>query len=931
MMDPLPLEDAVVPDAPATHPPLSRREFIRLSAAAAAALAAGVTSSEAEAATIRSEANWKWDKGVCRFCGVGCGILIATHEGRVAAVKGDPDSPVNRGLLCVKGSANAKLPYGEDRLTRPLMRMKDGRFDKSGDFVAVTWAQAFDEMERQFRRVHTELGPAGVGIMGSGQYTIQEGYAAVKLLKAGWRSNNIDPNARHCMASAVAGFMQVFGIDEPSGCYDDLELTDTAVLWGANMAEMHPMLWSRIVDKRLADPNYRIVNLTTISNKSSDMADHEIVFKPNTDLALWNYLAREIVKRGAVDRDFVDRHCVFAAGVTDIGFGMRRVDTFAAASEKDTQARELEIELDREEAIGMGRSPGSKVRQEHADDPGFHWLISFEDFQRALEPYTLEFVSQLSKGDPDESLEAFQKKLVQLADWYADPARKLVSFWTMGFNQHTRGTWVNEQAYMVHLLTGKQARPGNGAFSLTGQPSACGTAREVGTFAHRLPADTEVTNPEHRRHAEELWRLPRGTINPKVGSHFTKMMRDLEDGSLKWLWVQVTNPFQSTANANHWIRAAREKDCFIVVSDVYPTVSCKVADLILPSAIIFEKWGAYGNTERRTQMWREQVDPPGQARSDLWQIMEFSKRFRLRDVWGQQRVPGLKSEGFTDGQLPDVLGEARALGYTPEHTLYDVLFATPGNRAVRWPDPVAKGHANHTASHARIDWFPEKALFEEYAGFGRGHGHDLADFDTYFREDVRGLRWPVVNGRETRWRFNEEYDPYARKGSGIDFYGKAQKSLPFGDLEKPTGEAKQELAGKAKIFFRPYQAPPERPDAHYDLWLCTGRVLEHWHSGSLTRRVPELHQAVPTAEVYIHPAEARNRGLEKNDLVWIESRRGRIQARIAVDARNRPPRGMIFVPWFDEGVFINKLTLDATCPISKQTDFKKCAVRVTRA
>ena len=92
------------------------------------------------------------------------------------------------------------------------------------------------------------------------------------------------------------------------------------------------------------------------------------------------------------------------------------------------------------------------------------------------------------------------------------------------------------------------------------------------------------------------------------------MMRDLEDGSLKWLWVQVTNPFQSTANANHWLHAARQMDNFIVVSDVYPTFSAKVADLILPSAMIFEKWGAYGNSERRTQVWRQQVPPPGDAR-----------------------------------------------------------------------------------------------------------------------------------------------------------------------------------------------------------------------------------------------------------------------------------------------------------------------------
>ena len=143
---------------------------------------------------------------------------------------------------------------------------------------------------------------------------------------------------------------------------------------------------------------------------------------------------------------------------------------------------------------------------------------------------------------------------------------------------------------MVHLLLGKQAKPGNGAFSLTGQPSACGTAREVGTFAHRLPADMVVGNPKHRARTEKLWNLPGKTLNPKNGSHIVKIMRDLEDGSVKFAWVQVNNPFQATANANHWIDAARKMDNFIVCSDPYPTISGKVADLILPSAMIFEKW-----------------------------------------------------------------------------------------------------------------------------------------------------------------------------------------------------------------------------------------------------------------------------------------------------------------------------------------------------
>ncbi|MBU1215626.1 MAG: nitrate reductase catalytic subunit NapA [Gammaproteobacteria bacterium] len=909
---------------------VTRRDFLKQSVVVSTAAATvGLPVGElAEAVTQSVESGWRWDRGVCRFCGVGCGLQIATHKGKIVATKADADAQVNRGLNCVKGYFNGKIPYGHDRLTKPLLRMKNGRFDKRGDFVEVSWERAFDEMEKQFKRYHKELGPTGVGFFASGQHTVQEGYAAVKLFKAGFRTNNLDPNARHCMASAVAAFMQTFGIDEPAGNYDDIEHTDTMVLWGANMAEMHPVLWTRVTDRRLSSPNTRIVNLTTISNRSSDIADLEIIFKPSTDLAIMNYLAREIVKRDAVNWDFVNKHCAFATGPSDIGYGMRGADKYDYEAEKDTNGKELTMQLDAAEATGQGKQAGETVEQKNRASAGKHWLISFEDFKKGVEPYTLDFVAELAKGDADESLEDFKAKLKQLADLYIEKNRKVVSFWTMGFNQHQRGTWVNEQAYMVHLLLGKQAMPGNGAFSLTGQPSACGTAREVGTFSHRLPADMVVDNAEHRTHSEHIWNLPPKTLNPKIGSHFTKLLRDLEDGQLKWAWIQVCNPFQDTANANHWIHAAREKDNFIVVSDVYPGISTKVADLVLPSAIIFEKWGGYGNAERRTQLWREQIPPPGMARSDIWQIIEFSKRFKLKEVWGEQKIPGLKTEGFEDGKLPDLLSGS---GYSPDATLYDVLFATETNRKFKWPDAIAKGHDNHTATLLGDHWFPEKALFEEYAQFGRGHAHDLADFDMYFRDDVRGLKWPVVNGKETHWRFNEAYDPYVKKGSGFDFYGPAGKSLPSGDLNGVTTQEKTNIAGKAKIFFRPYAAPAEQPDKNYDLWLSTGRVLEHWHSGTMTRRVRELHWAVPAAQIFMHPDDAKARGLKQNATAWIESRRGKIKATVETKGRNRPAKGMVFVPWFDEGVFINKLTLDATCPISKQTDFKKCAVKIYKA
>jgi nitrate reductase NapA len=395
--------------------------------------------------------------------------------------------------------------------------------------------------------------------------------------------------------------------------------------------------------------------------------------------------------------------------------------------------------------------------------------------------------------------------------------------------------------------------------------------------------------------------------------------------------VQVNNPWQTHPNANHWIKAAREMDNFIVVSEAYPSITAKVGDLILPTAMIFEKWGAFGNAERRTQQWRQQVPPPGQARADIWQTMEFAKRFKLKDVWGEQKVAGVKGAGYQDNTLPDVLAEAQKMGYAPEDNLYKVLFATPANMKVKWPDPVAKGHDNHVAKLLGDGWFPEKALWQEYQAFGKNYGKDLADFDVYHEDKVRGLKWPVVNGKETAWRFNEQYDPYVTKGAGIEFYGKLLKAVPSGNLDGITDPAPKSLAGKAKIFFRPYAAPAEQPDANYNLWLCTGRVLEPWHSGTMTRRVPELHRAVPAAVMWMHPADAASRGLKRNDLVWVESRRGKVKVRVETGGRNKMAKGSVFVPFFDEGVLINRVTLDTACPISKESDFKKCAVKVYKA
>ena len=161
----------------------SRRDFIKQTAAATAAAAAGISlpAQGQGFVTDRAVTELKWSKAPCRFCGTGCGVNVAVRSGRVVATPGDVHAPVNRGLNCVKGYFLSKVLYGSDRLTKPLLRKTNGKYDKNGEFEPVSWDEAFDVMAAQFKKTLKEKGPTAVGMFGSGQWTIWEGYAANKL------------------------------------------------------------------------------------------------------------------------------------------------------------------------------------------------------------------------------------------------------------------------------------------------------------------------------------------------------------------------------------------------------------------------------------------------------------------------------------------------------------------------------------------------------------------------------------------------------------------------------------------------------------------------------------------------------------------------------------------------------------------------------
>lgn len=794
---------------------LQRRQFIKAGAmAAATAVATGSSgiSLPVLSASQPPGADVAWNKAPCRFCGTGCHVQVGVQDGKVVAVAGDVNAEVNKGLLCVKGYHVGAVLYGKDRLTKPLLRQGDS-------YREISWDAAIDVIADRI-----EAGPERFAFYGSGQWTIPEGYAAQKFMKGGLSSNHIDPNARLCMASAVTGFLATYGVDEPAGCYDDLDACDVLIMWGNNPAEMHPVLFSRVIDRRSKGEKITLIDISTRRTRTTEACQHYLEMKGHGDLAIANGIAHLLIKNGTYSRKFVESFCSF--------------------------------------------------KMPDDDNPNLHGkAIDFETYKKRVESYTPERVEELS-GVPAD-------KIRMLGDLFGNPDLKITSLWCMGMNQHTRGTAINTMVHGIHLLSGHFGRPGDSPTSLTGQPSACGTVREVGTLAHALPGGRVVANAEHRQQAEQFWNVPEGRINPKPGYHTVKMWESFctptsEGGDIGTIWVQVTNPGQTLPNLNKLFNPkANLDDKFLIVSDVYPTATTRLADLILPSAMWVEKNGIFGNSERRTQQWFKMVDPPGEARDDCWQTIAVAHRLFERGM------EGMKDR---DGRF---------------------IFEVPGENGQ--PAPVWQWDQYYDVN-------VDQHLFEEYRQFTRLKHKDLAPYTEYVK--ARGLRWPVVqkNGQwvETHLRFSEGFDPYVEQGKEIQFYHSTTKD------------------DRAQIWFHPWVPPAEVPDDEYPLMLCTGRVLEHWHTGSMTRRIPQLGRAMPAAYLEIHPEDAAEKDIHNGDRVKVESRRGSLELQAWISGRGQCPRGTVFIPFFDETLLANDLTLDAIDPFSKQPDYKKSAVRISK-
>ena len=434
----------------------------------------------------------------------------------------------------------------------------------------------------------------------------------------------------------------------------------------------------------------------------------------------------------------------------------------------------------------------------------------YEALRANVEGYSPELMAPICGIDADT--------IRYVARLYATSKASMI-LWGMGVSQHVHGTDNARCLIALSLMTGQIGRPGTGLHPLRGQNNVQG-ASDAGLIPMMFPDYQHVSSADVRASFEKAWQVPAGSLDDKPGLTVVEVMYAIKQGGIRGMYVMGENPAMSDPDANHAREALAALD-HLVVQDIFLTETAYLADVILPASAFPEKNGSFTNTDRLVQMGRKAINPPGDARQDLWIIQEIAKRLNL---------------DWQYGHVSEVFDEMR--------------LTMPSIAGITW-DRLDREHA---------------------------------------------VTYPCM----------KEGDP----GEPVVF---------IDTFPRATGRAQ----------FVPADIIPanERPSDDYPMVLITGRQLEHWHTGSMTRRATVLDAIEPDPVALIHPLDLADMGGEPGDVVTIESRRGKVELYARAD--DSSPRGAVFVPFCYYEAAINKLTNDALDPFAKIPEFKYCAIRVT--
>ncbi len=822
----------------------------------------------------------------CPYCGVGCGTIIKTKNGKITNIIPDKDHPTNKGLQCIKGLTSAEAIY-VDRLTKPLIR-KDmsnpltGHVSKTKNsfdpkhFREATWDEAEELIAEQTAAMIKKFGGNCIGLYGSGQLTVEGQWLENQFMKGVIGSNTIEANARMCMTSAVTGYFKSLGSDTPPTCYDDLEDADMINFWGHNARGAHPILYWRVADNKAkrniptlcVDPR----RTGTVQGLEEINAKNSYHFRTiNGDISIHNAIAYAILEKHkeAVDWDLLKKHVK-------------------------------------------------------------GWEKYIEGVKARYNPKDVEDRTMISP-----------ERIYEIAAVWAEASIKgkkrgkggVLSYWGIGYNQHLHGQHNTMGLVNLMVLTGNIGRPGCGPHSQTGQPNAMGE-RLTGGLTSRLPFNIGIDNKAHRDKIADAWNVPRKRLEAVSKMSNTGMAVGMMERALKG---EVHGMFLIYAthidlpDAYNLSRPALTRT-FTVAQEIYKNAPNNLyADVILPAAT-WGEWvgGTYIQSERRFYVTDGTANPIKGCRPDMDMVID--KGILIADklgLDGKKIFPyKRKANGFydpeevfrdfckaskgSDADMSGLLDVEKETGKSPYQQIRDL-------RGIQWPAPTAAiakaGGVKRRYLNQEGDWADKP-----YGAFrhkdGKMHMHLCEQDYTDYKKVTDEL---AKAGVDKNYYMIDHYDTLIKaRDDGLT----------------PELPDKKYLGKKAG----------DVPANKFPFWWATGVVYEHFHT-SKTIRAATTRKLVPEQYVEMHPDDAKDLGVKDGQWVRVVTLRGSLEARVSIGldstvkpARNLVPKGFLFTPWnlsvadsadpAKNKWLANGTTHRAFDPVSGQADFKKNKCRI---
>jgi formate dehydrogenase major subunit len=728
---------------------------------------------------------------VCPYCGVGCALTYYVDRERGAIAYADGrEQPGSHSRLCVKGRYGWDYAASPQRLTVPLIRREDSY--PKGPLSADVRGEMADDTNGSRP---TNGASAGQNRNGGKRGRKPGGlvdYAEVlpHFREATWEEA-LDLVARRLTEiyaaggpAAIAGFGSAKCSNEEAYLFQKLIRTGfhtnnvdhcTRLCHASSVAALFEGIGSGAVSTTYSDVANADVAIVTGTNTTANHPVASSFFKQakrNGTTVIY------VDPRADKMADHADIYCQLKPG-TDVAFYNAIMHEL------------IRLDLVDHDYIATRTSNYEALKQTVADYPP----------ERA------------------EQITGVHADVIRRVARIWGEARAGIIFWGMGISQHTTGTDNARCLIALTAITGNVGRPGTGLHPLRGQNNVQG-ASDMGLIPMFYPDYKKADDADVKARFEAAW----GTsdLDPKKGLTVTEIIGSALKGGVRGMYMLGENPFLSDPNINK-VRKALSALEFLVVQDIFLTETSEFADVILPASSYMEKQGTFTNTDRRVQLSRKVLDPPGQARVDWEVVQDIANRIGLD--WH----------------------------YTSPRQIFDELVS------------VIPSYTNLT-----------------YDNLGPS-----------------GKLYP---------------NPDPEHSDGI--------VVMFGDKFNTDD-------GLAHLVPAEWLPAKELPDEEYPFVLNTGRMLEHWHTGSMTRRSYALDTIAPNAQVYIHPDDAARLGLADGDLARVSSRRGTIE--LAAKVSHREARGNCFIPFHFREAAANLLTNDEIDPVGKIPEFKFCAVQIERA